>query len=205
MIHAKDYFEHALALHGHACPAMPLGLRAGAAALNALGAQRASDGQLVALVETGEEHCGTCYADGVQMITGCTLGKGNIEKLHYGKWGLTLIDTVTGRAVRVTPIAAALQASARSAFITDYRSKGVPASKVPPEVTAPLVEHVMTAPDDELLTLGPVTTRQVPRRAVSFTRVACSNCGEMVIERYARLVEGSTVCIPCQRALTGAD
>lgn len=37
MIQAKDYYDHALALHGHKCPAMPLGLRAGAAAMNALG------------------------------------------------------------------------------------------------------------------------------------------------------------------------
>lgn len=86
---------------------------AGAAAMNALGVTRAADGQLFALVETGEDHCGTCYADGVQMITGCTLGKGNISKLHYGKWGLTLIESATGRAVRVVPTTATMQASSR--------------------------------------------------------------------------------------------
>lgn len=35
MIEAKDYLEMALAFHGHKCPAMPLGLRAGAAAMSA--------------------------------------------------------------------------------------------------------------------------------------------------------------------------
>ena len=40
----------------------------------------------LALVEIGDNHCATCFADGVQMVTGCTFGKGNIQKLHYGKW-----------------------------------------------------------------------------------------------------------------------
>ena len=40
MINAKDYFNVGLQFHGHKCPAMPLGLRAGAAAMNALGVER---------------------------------------------------------------------------------------------------------------------------------------------------------------------
>jgi len=27
------------------------------------------------LVELGENHCTTCFADGMQMVTGCTFGK----------------------------------------------------------------------------------------------------------------------------------
>ena len=92
MIQAKDYIEAGLVLHGHKCPAMPMGLRVGAAAMNALGVERSKDGQLVTLLELGDHHCATCFADGVQMITGCTFGKGNIQKLGYGKWGLTLIE-----------------------------------------------------------------------------------------------------------------
>ncbi|NLH94705.1 MAG: formylmethanofuran dehydrogenase, partial [Synergistaceae bacterium] len=36
MIDAKDFFDLGLRFHGHKCPAMPLGLRAAAAAMNAL-------------------------------------------------------------------------------------------------------------------------------------------------------------------------
>lgn len=46
-----EVYKTGLALHGHKCPAMPLGLRAGEAAMQALGVQHASDGQLTALVE----------------------------------------------------------------------------------------------------------------------------------------------------------
>lgn len=43
MMHASDYFDVAMKFHGHKCPAMPLGLRAGAAAMNALGVERSQD------------------------------------------------------------------------------------------------------------------------------------------------------------------
>jgi hypothetical protein len=96
-----ELYQVGLALHGHKCPAMPLGLRAGVAAMEALGVQHAPDGQLTALVEIDRNHCSTCFADGVQVATGCTFGKGNIRSLGYGKFALTLIDNQRGRSVRV--------------------------------------------------------------------------------------------------------
>ncbi len=204
MIKPQDFYEHGLALHGHKCPAMPMGLRVGAAAMNALGVERAKDGQLLALIELGEDHCATCFADGIQTITGCTLGKGNIKKLHYGKWGVTLVETATGRAVRVTPKAAAMLANKQTDFFKEYREKGIPASKVPPEVVEPLVERVMSAPDAALLSVGPIFNYDIPHRPHSFSSLVCDECGEMVVEGYARLVGEKRVCIPCQERLTGA-
>ncbi len=92
MINPKEYLEAGFKLHGHKCPAMPLGLRVGAAAMNALGVEHATDGQLLALVELGDAHCSHCFADGIQVVTGCTFGKDNIKQLGYGKFGLTLFD-----------------------------------------------------------------------------------------------------------------
>ena len=204
MINPKDYYEHGLALHGHKCPAMPMGLRVGAAAMNALGADRAKDGQLLALVELGEDHCATCFADGVQMITGCTFGKGNIKKLHYGKWGVTLVEVATGRAVRVTPKAEAMLANKQTEFFKEYREKGVPASKVPAEVVDPLVQKVMGAPDEKLLSVGVLFKHEIQHRPHSFSSLVCDSCGEMVVEGYARLVGEKKVCIPCQERLIGA-
>lgn len=203
MIEAIDYYQQGLALHGHKCPAMPMGLRVGAAAMNALGVQRAADGQLVALVELGEAHCATCFADGIQTITGCTFGKGNIRKLGYGKWGVTLVEAATGRAVRVTPRAEAMLANKRTAFFTDYREKGIPASQVPAEVVEPLVQQVLNAPAEMLLSIGDIFTHQVTRPPESFASLVCAECREMVVEGYARLSGDRHVCIPCQTRLTG--
>jgi formylmethanofuran dehydrogenase subunit E len=202
MIDPGDYYEAGLKLHGHKCPAMPMGLRVGAAAMNKLGVDRAKDGQLVALVEIGEHHCATCFADGVQMVTGCTFGKGNIRKLHYGKWGVTLIDKATGRAVRVSPKAQAMAANKQTDFFQKYRMKGVPASEVPDEVVAPLVEKVMGAPDEAMLEVGEVFERVWDEPAHSFDSFPCEDCGEMVVEPYGRMHGGKKLCIPCREKLT---
>ena len=175
-----------------------MGLRVGAAAMNELGVERSKDGQLLALVEVGDNHCGTCFADGVQMITGCTFGKGNIRKLHYGKWGVTLVDTKTGRAVRITPKAEAMLANKRSEYVTEYRQKHIPASKVPAEVVEPLVEKVMNVPDKMLLNVGEVFDYEVPPKVESFSGFVCDVCGEMVAEGYGRpLADDKKVCLPC--------
>ena len=203
MIDPRDYLDAGLVLHGHKCPAMPMGLRVGAAAMNALSVERAKDGQLVALVELGENHCATCFGDGVQMVTGCTFGKGNIQKLHFGKWGLALIDRKSGRAVRVAPKAEAMLANRQSVFFSQYREKGVPASQVPADVVEPMVERVMGAPDSALLTVGEVFQYDLKDIPHSFDGFVCDLCGEMVVEPYGRLLGDQKVCIPCREAAIG--
>ncbi len=203
MIQPNDYFEAGLKLHGHRCPAMPLGLRAGAAAMNKLGVERAADGQLMALIEIGEDHCATCFADGVQMITGCTFGKGNIKKLHYGKWGLTLIDKKSGRAVRVCPKAEVMAANKQTDFFQNYRMKGVPASQVPEEVVNPLIQRVMTMPEEQLLNISEVFEYKWTDPPHSFDSFVCELCGEMVVEPYGRVLGEKKVCIPCREKAAG--
>ncbi|PIZ38591.1 MAG: tRNA CCA-pyrophosphorylase [Armatimonadetes bacterium CG_4_10_14_0_8_um_filter_66_14] len=197
MIDPKDYLEAGLKLHGHKCPAMPMGLRVGAAAMNKLGVDRAPDGQLLALVELGDDHCATCFADGIQMITGCTFGKGNIKKLHYGKWGVTLIDKQTQKAVRVAPRAEAMLANKQTTFFTEYREQGVPASQVPPEHVEPLVERVMNAPEERLMKVGEVVDYPYADPPHSFAGFVCESCGEMTVEQFGRIQGDKKVCIPC--------
>jgi len=204
MIDPREYFEAGLKLHGHKCPAMPMGLRVGAAAMNVLGVDRAADGQLMALVEIGRNHCATCFADGVQMVTGCTFGKGNIERLNRGKWGLTLIDKATSRAVRVAPRAETMAASKESSFFKDYREKGIPASQVPSDVVEPLIERVMSLPDEQILNVGQVHEHRWIDPSHSFSSFICDECGEMVVEAYGRVLGDRRVCISCHESLTHA-
>ena len=59
---------------GHKCPAIPLGIRTGLAALKKLGAEDVSNKELYCIAETGPVHGLQCFVDGIQMITGCTFG-----------------------------------------------------------------------------------------------------------------------------------
>lgn len=133
------------------------------------------------------------------MITGCTFGKGNIKKLNYGKWGVTLVDVATNRAVRVTPKAEAMLANKQTDFFKKYREKGVPASKVPDEAVEPLVQGVMNAPDGKILNIGEVFDFQVEHKPHSFAGFVCDRCGEMTVEGYGRPLGNQKVCIPCYK------
>ncbi len=195
MIDPQGYLKAGQEFHGHKCPAMPLGLRVGAAAMNRLGVSRAADGQLVALVELGDDHCAHCFADGIQMITGCTYGKGNVKQLNYGKWGVTLIDRASGRAVRVVPKAETMLANKQSDFFKNFRERGVPASKVPANVVEPLIAMVMGAPDEMLMNIGPVVAHPLPKKVESFAGFVCDRCGEMTVEGYGRSPGDNQVCL----------
>jgi len=197
MIEAKEFLKAGQQLHGHKCPAMPLGLRAGAAAMNALAVARAKEKELSVELELGDDHCAHCFADGVQMITGCTFGKGNIRKVGYGKFGVTVTEQATGRSVRVVPRAEAQLASRRTPYFLEYRAKGVAASKVPDEVVDPVIEQLMGAPQEKLLTVGAEFRVEVKQRPETFDTGVCQRCGELVIERYLRADGEQMVCIPC--------
>ncbi len=197
MTDPKDWLVLGQQFHGHKCPAMPNGLRVGAAALNKLGVEPTGDTNLHAIIETGEYHCATCFADGIQTITGCTLGKGNIEKKPMGKWGLTLIDKKTNRAVRVVPKAQPMLATKDTPFFNNYRMKGVPPTQVPDEVVEPLIEKVMSLPDEALLNVSEVFDYEWKEPAHSFESFICEECGEMTVMQYGRIKENKKVCISC--------
>jgi formylmethanofuran dehydrogenase subunit E len=192
-----EVFKVGLALHGHKCPAMPLGLRAGEAAMQALGVQHAPDGQLSALVEIDRNHCSTCFADGIQVVTGCTFGKGNLRSLGYGKFALTLIDNKSRRSVRVVATPEAMRRSQESDFIK-YRKQGVPASMIDEKLVEPLIDRVLSENNAVLFKVEPVKEMKIPPMLPhAFDTIICAECGEVTIERYARVKHGQIVCQPC--------
>jgi formylmethanofuran dehydrogenase subunit E len=189
-------FESAFLIHGHVCGGMPLGFRAGLAALRALGTERELNMAKLAFVETGTGHAAGCFADGVQMATGCTFGKGLIERTQYGKWAMILVDRASGRAVRVSVRPEVIQASFQSPFV-QLRKQGVAPTDIPLETSRPLVEKLLGRSDEELFVVTDVDYPLPPKVAASFNLVVCATCGEAVAENKARLVDGAPTCLPC--------
>jgi len=192
----KSLLELGIAFHGHKCPAMPLGIRAGLAALKALGVERASNKELYCICETGPAHAAMCFVDGVQVATGCTYGKANIEKLEYGKNAITLIDVAARRAVRVVPNAELQKKWMASEFVR-LRSRGVEPKDIAPEIVNPLIERVWSTPDEELFVVGePHPVEWKPRKG-TFEWRECEECGEVTFASGLRIAGGKIVCIPC--------
>jgi formylmethanofuran dehydrogenase subunit E len=146
----NEYYDVALSFHGHRCPAMPMGLRAGLAAMTALGVERAKDKELVVESETGDGHAAGCFLDGVMVATGATYGKGNIRKLFYNKMAFTLIDVKTGRAVRASLKPEFFENAVQSPFV-QKRKEGVAPQDIPPEITDPQVERVLSLSEADFL------------------------------------------------------
>jgi formylmethanofuran dehydrogenase subunit E len=84
-------------LHGHFCPGVALGVKAGFLAMKKLGAiENLGMEELLAIVE-----CNNCFVDGIQMVTGCSFGNNALIYRDFGKTAFTLIDRNEKHAVRV--------------------------------------------------------------------------------------------------------
>jgi len=81
--------EEASRFHGHVGPFLALGLKAGLRAIEVLGYNPFEMKAKLILVEKRVPY--TCFADGVQFVTGCTLGKGNIEVVEKGDFKAVFI------------------------------------------------------------------------------------------------------------------
>lgn len=185
-----------LKFHGHRCWASVAGVRVGLAALRVLNVKRSGGRQLHAFVEIGEDHGGMCFGDGVQNATGCTLGKGNMEKTPYGKLAVTLIERATNRAVRVSYKPTLAKQIAASPFMVK-RGQGIEPDQIPEAEQLELVNLVWDAPESDVMTIGEVFQfdREWLPEVMGF--VSCAACGELTARAYVRVVGDKHVCIPC--------
>lgn len=72
----EEMTDLAVVFHGHLGPFLVLGVRMGLLAIRELGSS--GFGDMKALVRTGGVPSLSCLLDGIQISTGCTMGKGNI-------------------------------------------------------------------------------------------------------------------------------
>ena len=189
--------ESSFIVHGHVCGGMPLGFLAGLKALQVLQSEREANMTKIVFVETGTGHAAGCFADGVQMSTGCTFGKGLIQRTEYGKWALTLVEKGTKRAVRVSVKPEVMKQSFESPFVK-MRRQGTQPTDVPLNISRPLVEGLLGRKAEELFSVSEIFEYTLPPAAApSFNLLTCESCGEVVAENKARLKDGKIFCRPC--------
>jgi len=182
--------QRVVAFHGHYCPGIMWGYLASKVALERLGADRAEDEELIAIVEND-----SCAADAVQVLTGCTFGKGNFFFRDWGKHVYTF-------AVRPSPQDPE-DASRRGG------TRAVRVSRLPHNVGA---RHVVPAPDDETreekitrMLRTPVAelfkiedvTIDLPAAAQIHDSAICTRCGEEAMITRMQEVDGKAVCLSC--------
>ena len=90
-------FSEVTKFHGHVCPGTAIGYRAGEIAIKELCSPRAMNEEFLAVVEND-----SCSIDAIQVVTGCTFGKGNLIFKDHGKHVYTFVNRNTGGTLRLS-------------------------------------------------------------------------------------------------------
>lgn len=187
--------------HGHLCPGLTHGIRAAEIALRELG-PAAQDEEIVAVVETD-----SCAVDAIQVLVGCTFGKGNLVHLDYGKHAFTFARRSDGLALRVVgkprpprPEDPEVEALRQRVRCGEASAEGLEA------VEALWRERslaVLDVEEDELYDLQTLEGYVLPERASVCRSVRCDACGEMAMASRMRLLDGMSLCVPCYERAAG--
>jgi formylmethanofuran dehydrogenase subunit E len=190
-------------LHGHFCPYVALGVRAGYLALTALGIeQNLGMEEVVAIIETNN-----CFSDGIQVVTGCTFANNALIYRDLGKTAVTVAKR-DGTAVRV-----AVRADYAASFDVRYPEAAALFQKIVKERQEPTPEEQeqlmrlwaetsyqqLDVPVAELFTVAHLRI-DVPAYAPILASATCAVCGESVMETRARIRDGQPTCIACAAA-----
>lgn len=178
----QSLLERSSARHSHLCPRQVLGARIGLAGAAALGLEiPRSDKRLLVIVETDG-----CFADGVEVATGCTVGHRTLRVEDLGKIAATFVDVKSGSAVRVAPQ-------------FDIRARAVAYAPDEPRHYFAQLAAYQVMPERELLTLQTVELVPPVEAIVSrpVVRTACERCGEEIINECEVIRGGNTLCRSC--------
>lgn len=188
----KDY-QDCVSFHGHSCPGLALGYLAAKVGMQEFKVGRAVDEELVCIVEND-----SCAVDAIQVMLGCTFGKGNLIFRDWGKQVYTFMDRKSGRSVRVAlkgqlpgrKERQSLREKIQSAIATDEEIQQWEAHK------GDLIRQLVTAKPSDFFTIQNMSDAPPPMAQIAET-LTCPICGEDVME--AKMVEqgGAKICQGC--------
>jgi formylmethanofuran dehydrogenase subunit E len=186
-------YDEVVDFHGHSCPGLALGYRVSLRCLREFKG-RAKDEELVAIVENN-----SCAVDAVQVMTGCTFGKGNLIFRDYGKQVYTFTRRPSGKSVRISiHWQKSDESEEEKAMWEEYR-KGGRSRKVLNFIhnrKALKIKHILDADEKELMEVTK-SLQELPEEAKIYPSIQCDTCGEKVMEPRARVRSGKILCIPC--------
>ncbi|KAF5415438.1 MAG: formylmethanofuran dehydrogenase subunit E [Candidatus Methanogaster sp.] len=195
----KSILETAIRFHGHQCPGLAMGIRVSLVALRELG-KPAKDEELVAIVENS-----SCGVDAIQVLTGCTFGKGNLIFKDYGKYVYTFMNRETRKALRISIKKEAVLSDKHH---LDLFAKVKARTADPAEMEEFKRLHIeksnalLDLPEADLMSIEVINPEPLPMAHIHES-ICCARCDEPVMETRIRLIDGAPHCIPCFEELMG--
>jgi formylmethanofuran dehydrogenase subunit E len=190
----SEDFQRCAAFHGHICPGLSIGYRAAKAGMAWLAEQRAEDEEVVAVVETD-----ACSADAVQVLTGCTFGKGNFIFRDHGKMVLTILSRKNGKGVRVSLRPEAFSPDAEHIALIRKVTGGEasPAEEARfRELHLQRSRDLLERPVGDLFELAPAEMA-MPGKARIEPSEPCARCGEPTMPSKMESIDGKKICRGC--------
>ncbi|NUM49209.1 MAG: TraR/DksA C4-type zinc finger protein [Anaerolineales bacterium] len=182
MSNLQTLLEISSSRHTHLCPRQVLGARMGLAGAAALGlALPRKDKGLLIILETDG-----CFADGIEVATGCSVGHRTLRIEDYGKIAATFIAVKTERALRLAPRANVRERAWKYAP-DEHRHYFAQ------------LEGYQRMPVDELFTFQEVALTKPLREILSRPglRVQCDLCGEEIINQREIYQDHQILCRGC--------
>lgn len=199
-----ELLQEAAKLHGHYCPGLAFGVRAGYEGLKRLGFDNTGMEELVAVVE-----CNNCFVDGVQISTGCSLGNNALIYKDLGKTAVTILSRKTESAVRISlrprrwesENATGKEKEAAELFrrVVKEREDDEEASRRMRDLFRELSFETVEKPGKDLFEIKEVPA-DFPEYAPIVDSAVCSVCSEEFMETKGSSAEGKPVCLHCANA-----
>ena len=167
----QELWDKCVEFHGHECGGLTIGYKAALYARELLGLTFSKDEETVCIAEND-----ACGVDAIQVILGCSVGKGNLLFHMTGKQAWSFYDRASGRAVR-------LVLKPRPQGMTKAESFAYYQSREPRELFE--IKEPRIA---------------LPEEAQIFDSYVCEGCGESTGANWIRIQNGKKLCVDCCRA-----
>lgn len=189
-------FTKCVEFHGHICPGLAIGFQAAKVLMERLGIRKSPDEELLAIVETD-----ACGADAIQVMTGCTFGKGNFIFKNYGKHAFSLIDRRKGTGLRVCLRSDAFQMDPESLSLAEKVQKDEASENEMGRfrlLQQERAQKILDAAPDSLFKIEKIPPDNPPKARV-IKSVNCDSCGEPTKMDLLRKMNGKRMCFPCAK------
>ena len=161
-------WQDCVAFHGHECGGLTIGYKASLYAIQLLNLEFSSDEQVVCIAEND-----ACGIDAIQVMLGCSIGKGNLLFHMRGKQAYSFYNRKTGTSVRLV-------------------LKPKPEGMTREESFA----YYQSCDPKDMFDVKDATI-QLPEKARLFDSYVCDCCGETTGANWIRLAGDKKLCLDC--------
>ncbi len=169
-------FEKCAAFHGHVCGGLTIGYKAAQYAIRLLNLTFSDDEEVVCIAEND-----ACGVDAIQVMLGCSIGKGNLLFHMRGKQAFSVYNRKTGKAVRL---------------VLKPKPEGLRREDS--------LQYYQSREPEELFDVKPVVLA-LPEKARLFDSYRCDCCGEVTGANWIRLAGEKKLCLDCYESYDRFD